>query len=213
MLLSMKKVWCFLVLLSVYSVTYAQVKNVWLNAKDEVIADSAQAVTYAVYGKLSGDSVYTFKKFDFDGILLASGSFRQDSLVEPHGQFIYYNWITPDNNYTNDSFEINGRERFIELVGNYRNGLRQGRWISYYTDKKIKQVITFDRGILHGAYQYFAPNGKLIAQGLYASGKKNGTWILNGGKQEDEYENDKLISSLKGRKLQQKQAERQRIQQ
>lgn len=206
----MKRTWCFLLLFLTYTAGFAQVKKVWLNEKDELITDSSEAVTYAVYGKLSGDSLYTFKKFDFDGVLLASGSFRQDNLVEPEGKFIYYNWITPDNNYANDGFEINGRERYVELTGNFRNGLRQGRWISYYTDKKIKQVITFEQGILHGAYRYFAPDGKLIAQGLYASGKKNGTWVLNSGKQENEYLNDELISSLKGKELRQKQVERQR---
>lgn len=207
----MKKIWFFLILLLCFTGTFAQVKTVLLNDKDEVITDSTEAVGYAVYGKITGDSLYTFKKFDFEGILLSSGFFRQDNLVEPEGQFIYYNWITPENNYTNDGFEINGRERYVELVGHFKNGLRQGRWISYYTDKKIKQVITFEQGILHGAYQYFGPDGKLVAQGLYNSGKKTGTWVLNGGKQENEYLNDELISTLKGKQLQQKKAAQQKL--
>lgn len=202
-------VFCFLFLIAGLN-AFSQVKTVFLDKDDHVTPDSALAITYAVYGKLEGDSVYTFKKLDFSGVLLTTGTFKDDSLAVPHGKFVYYNWITPRNNYTNDGFEINGKERFVEVTGNYKDGLRSGRWISFYPDGKMKQIITFSQGVVHGAYQAFNPDGSLNISGIYVAGKKNGTWTLDNGKQENEYVNDELISSLKGKQLREKQAARQK---
>lgn len=186
---------------------YSQVKSVMLDRKDQFTSDSTLAATYAVYGKLSGDSLYTFKKFDFDGILLASGSFKDDSLQVPHGKFVYYSWITPENNTVNDGYEIKGKERFVSLTGNFVDGNLQGRWISYYPQGTMKQVITYYKGIVHGAFQNFDLKGRIMTSGLYINGQKNGVWMRDGGKQEDVYDHDKLISSLRGKKLRDKQAE------
>ena len=176
-----------------------------LDGKDRITPDSSLAVTYAVFGKLAGDTVYTFKKFDFTGVLLASGSFKDDSLSVPHGKFVYYDWITPENNTVNTGFEINGRERYVQLTGAFIDGNKTGRWLTYYPDGKFKQIVTYYKGVPHGAYQYYNMNGKLMVSGLYVAGKKNGTWTLNGGKQENEYVADQLISTLKGKKLREKQ--------
>ncbi|HEY0177609.1 MAG TPA: hypothetical protein VGC08_14600, partial [Pedobacter sp.] len=145
------------------------------------------------------------------GILLTSGTFKDDSLKVPHGQFVYYDWITPANNTANQSFEINGKERFIAVTGKYLDGKRNGRWISYYPDGKMKEIVTYYQDIIHGPYQFFDMNGKIEIQGLYVAGKKSGTWMMKGGKQENEYVNDQLISSLSGKKLRDKQAQRKNV--
>jgi hypothetical protein len=186
----------------------SQVRSIMLDVQDRITVDSAEMVNYAVFGKITGDTVYTFKKFDFDGILLASGSFKDDSLKVPHGKFTYYNWITPENNMVNTGFDINGKERYVELTGVFLDGQRNGRWISFYSDGKMKQVITYHQGLAHGAYQFFNSDGKQQVAGMYIAGKKNGIWILKGGKQEDVYVRDQLISSLKGKKLRDQQATR-----
>lgn len=198
---------CFLLLFGGLS-SYAQIKTILLDGKDQLTPDSTQAVTYAVLGKITGDTVYTFKKYDFSGVLLASGSFMDDHMEIPVGKFVYYNWITPENNNRNDGFEINGKERYIELIGSYQNGRRNGRWISFYPDGKMKQIITFSQGIIHGPFKAFDSRGEEQVSGVYINGKKEGTWTLNGGKQENEYVNDQLVSTLKGKKLREKQAER-----
>lgn len=185
---------------------FSQVKSVMFDIKDVMTLDSAKAVTYAVFGKVQGDSLYTFKKFDFEGILLASGTFRDDSLQIPHGKFIYYNWITPDNNPMSYEFEINGKERYVESTGTFTNGLKTGRWATYYPNGAMKQIATYAQGVLQGAYQEFSLTGKVKVSGLFVMGKKHGTWTLDEGKQENEYVNDQLISVLKGKQLRDKQA-------
>lgn len=202
----MKPIFCCLFFLFAGLSSHSQVKSILLDKMDQITTDSTQAITYAVYGKLSGDSLYTFKKFDFNGIMLTTGSFLDDSLHIPHGTFVYYDWITPANNNANLGYDINGKERFIALTGKFIRGVKNGRWIAFYPDGKIKQILTFSQGAFNGAYEFFDTSGKLEISGLYLLGKKNGTWIMRGGRQEDEYVNDKLVSSLTGKKLRDKQA-------
>lgn len=202
----LKRLVIFCLFLMIGQKASSQVRSIMLDVHDRITLDSVEMINYAVFGKITGDSVYTFKKFDLDGILLASGSFKDDSLKVPHGKFTYYNWITPDNNMVNTGYDINGKERYVELTGSFLDGQRNGRWISFYSDGKIKQVITFYQGLAHGAYQFFGNDGKQQVAGMYIAGKKNGTWILKGGKQEDVYVRDQLISSLKGKKLRDQQA-------
>lgn len=203
----MKKIAVLLLLLFAGFNSYSQIRSVLLNNRDEIITDSAEAKYYAVYGKVAGDSLYTFKKFDFDGTLMTSGSFRDESLKIPQGKFIFYSWITPDNNPATMEYEVRGKERFIELTGVYQDGLQTGRWVSFYADGKMKQIMTFSMGIAHGAYMFYNYDGKLMVSGLFLNGKRNGTWILNSGKQENEYVNGELISTLKGKKLREKNAQ------
>jgi antitoxin component YwqK of YwqJK toxin-antitoxin module len=204
-------VFCFLLFAGSINYTYSQVKSILLDGRDRIVADSALAVNYAVFGKVEGDTVYTFKKFDFNGVLLTSGTFKDDSLQVPHGNFVYYDWITPDNNYTNLGYEINGKARFVVLSGKYINGLRVGRWLSFYADGKVKQLANYVQGALNGLYQSYDNSGKVQISGSYIRDKKQGTWTLRGGKQEDEYVDDKLISSLTGKKLRDKQAQRKNV--
>ncbi|SDZ86405.1 toxin-antitoxin system YwqK family antitoxin [Pedobacter hartonius] len=201
---------CFLFLFGGLN-AYSQVKTILLDVKDRIVTDSTKAISYAVFGKVEGDSVYTFKKFDFDGVLLTSGTFKDDSLQVPHGNFVYYEWITPDNNYQNLSYEINGRARFVALSGKYLDGLRVGKWLSFYADGKVKEMANYIMGALHGLYQLYDNDGKVQISGAYVAGKKNGTWVMKGGKQEDEYAGDKLVSSLTGKKLRDKQAQRKNV--
>lgn len=201
---------CFLFLFGALN-SYSQIKSILLDNRDRIITDSTKAVTYGVFGKITGDSVYTFKKFDFDGVLLTSGTFKDDSLQVPHGKFVYYDWVSPETNYSGQSYVANGRARFVALTGKYINGLREGKWYSFYEDGKVKQMATYVKGAMNGLYQLFNDDGKVQISGLYVANKKNGTWILKGGKQEDEYVNDQLVSSLTGKKLRDKQAQRKNV--
>lgn len=203
-----RSIFCFL-LLMIGLTSYSQVKSIMLDRAGTITQDSSMAASYAVFGKITGDTVYSFKKFDFEGILLASGSFKDDSLRVPHGNFTYYDWITPGNNPVDDSYQIKGKERFVSVTGRFIDGLQTGRWISYYPDGKMKQIVTYYKGIIHGAFQSFDMKGKPQVWGLYVSGKKQGIWMLDGGKQENIYVRDELTSSLRGKKLRDKQAQSQ----
>lgn len=176
---------------------YAQVKTVYFDIKDKVTTDSLHAASYAVYGKVSGDSLWVFKKYDMDGYIATTGSFKDELLEVPHGKFVYYDWINPNKSETGANALNTGRDRYIVLSGNFDNGLRQGKWLSYYENGEIKSVINFEKGMMQGEYKGFDDKGRIIETGQYAEDKKDGEWKFNGGLRVITFKMDQVISDVK----------------
>lgn len=186
------------VFLGYTSVGYSQVlKKIYFDAKDQLTNDSTQAVSYAIYGRVSGDEKYVVKKFDADGYLMLTGAFMDDSLKIADGKFVFYDWVSDVNTLDGTIPVQQGKERFVTITGNYVKGLKQGTWVSFYPDGKAKNVVNFKDDLFDGEFKSFNAKGVLTDSGLYSKGKKNGPWLRSGGKQVDTYENDKLISTVK----------------
>tara|TARA_Y100001936_G_scaffold253082_1_gene315693 strand:+ start:1502 stop:2479 length:978 start_codon:yes stop_codon:yes gene_type:complete len=57
------------------------------------------------------------------------------------------------------------------------NALITGQLITKYSSGKIHTIMNFNQGILHGAYEEYNIDGKLLEKGYYKNGKLNGTYI------------------------------------
>lgn len=176
---------------------FSQVKTVYYDEEeDHVIADSTQAASYAIYGKLTGDSVFTFKKYDADGYVMVTGAFKDDSLQVPHGKFVYYDWVDQITTLGNTLPVADGKDRYILLTGNYKDGKREGRWLTFYPNGSLKSVVTFVDNVLNGESKSFDTKGRLQTSGNFLSGKKTGEWISSGGRKIELYEDGKLLSTV-----------------
>lgn len=195
--LSMRKSFIIILFVLFSLCGYGQVRTVYFDVKDKVTTDSTKANSYAIYGKISGDSLWVFKKYDRDGYLLVTGSFKDDLLSIAQGKFVYYNWINPNESFSNAATLSQGKERYIVQSGNYDQGLRQGKWFSYYESGEIRNVVVFNTGVMSGEFKFFDENGKLQESGQFMNDKKQGTWILSGGLKVVNYENDQVISVVK----------------
>lgn len=193
----MKRLFLLLVFTSCYFFSNAQIKTLYFNEDDQVISDSTQAVSYALLGRVTGDSVYTVKKFDADGYMMMTGSYKDDSLQVPHGSFVYYDWVELVSPLGNTLLPANGKERYISLKGSFKNGLRDGRWITYYQNNSIKDVIHYKNNLMNGEYRNFNYKGNLETVGNFVNNKREGTWSLNGGRVVSQYKNDKVISTVR----------------
>lgn len=198
----MKKILVFLVLLMSAAASMAQVKTVYFNEEDEIVKDSTEAVSYALVGRVTGDTVYTVKKFDADGYMMMTGAYKDDEFKVPHGDFVYYDWVEAISPLGNYVVPPGGKERFINLKGTFRNGLREGRWIAYYQSGSIKDVINYKNNLMHGEYRNFDYKGNLETLGNFVNNKKEGTWITKGGRVTYVFKNDKVISTTKKSKKQ-----------
>ena len=192
----MNKIFIFLLFVLCSFNGFGQVKSVFFDAEDKVTADSTKANSYAIYGKVTGGNVYVFKKYDLDGYLMVTGSFKDDGLTIPHGKFVYYDWINPYDSFTNQETVARGKERYITLSGTFENGLREGLWINYYVNGDVKEVANYKKNLLNGEYKSFEANGNLKDSGHFVNNKKEGEWQLKGGLQVVKYENDKVISTV-----------------
>ena len=175
---------------------FSQVKTIYFDAEDHVIGDSTQAISYAIFGKLTGDSVYTFKKYDADGYVMVTGAFKDDSLQVAHGKFIYYDWVDQLSTLGSTLPVADGKDRYILTTGRFNDGKREGRWLSFYPNGGLKSVVTFVDNVLNGESKSFDTKGKLQTSGNFVDGKKDGQWISSGGRKIVQYENGKLLSTV-----------------
>jgi antitoxin component YwqK of YwqJK toxin-antitoxin module len=69
----------------------------------------------------------------------------------------------------------------LEDKKKYYKGWPKECQLNYYdnTRKKVKEVIPYENGVLHGQYFMFLENGQLFIRGQYQNGKKIGLWIEN----------------------------------
>jgi antitoxin component YwqK of YwqJK toxin-antitoxin module len=177
--------------------SYSQIKTVYYDEEDHVIADSTQASSYAIFGKVTGESVYTYKKYDADGYVMVTGAFSDDSLKVAEGKFVYYDWADDLSVLGTTGIPANGKERYIAVTGNYKQGKKSGKWLTFYPDGSLKNVVTFNNDVMNGEFKYFDSKGRLQTYGNYLNGKKNGEWVSSAGRKIEQYSNDRVLSTVK----------------
>ena len=78
--------------------------------------------------------------------------------------------------YSNDYLISREKINFTDA-----SGLKQGEWLDFYPDGKIKTERNYRDDLLHGYYKEYDEKGKLLVTLLYDSGKVTGTNIDNTG--------------------------------
>ena len=91
---------------------FSQAKPIYFNG-NRITTDAERATSYGVYGKLSGENLWTLKRYDLYDNLMLSGSYKDEQLTIPHGKFIFYGSIFDynDENFTN--FKNAKTDRYI----------------------------------------------------------------------------------------------------
>lgn len=72
------------------------------------------------------------------------------------------------------SFYLNGN---LKEKGNFRTGLKNGEWITWYESGKIKEINTWKKGIRSTTCIY-NPGGELVSKTSYRNGKQSGYQFL-----------------------------------
>ncbi len=110
-----------------------------------------RSVAYYKYGLLSGKS----KKYNYrNGQLISEQNYKiikEDGKNKSvlNGKEIYY---------------FNGL--FINYVGKYKNGLKEGKWKKYYRNtKKLDNVINYKKGLQYGKFTYYYASGTIKKEG------------------------------------------------
>ena len=152
---------------------------------------STYATSFAIYGKLSNDSIYVYKRYDIYNNLMITGSFKDEDLSIPHGKFTFYSDVETFNETNYSSFPYTDKNIFVAEVGTYEDGLSVGRWQTYYPDGKPFAVVNFEKGLKQGEFVVYDKNGKVETLGNYIDDKKEGEWLLKRGKKKVFYVNDK----------------------
>lgn len=67
----------------------------------------------------------------------------------------------------------------LKIEGTFKNGLRDGKWTSYYDNGNIWTVNNYLEDANHGEYFMYNQDGSLKLQGFYEHGEETGVWIIN----------------------------------
>jgi len=95
-------------------------------------------------------------------------------------------------------FSITVNEDEIKSEGNYRNGKKEGLWVSWYRGGEKASEGNYRNGKKEGLWISWNYNGQKLDEGNYRNGKLEGLWIIwwnNGRKWEERnYRNGELIN-------------------
>ena len=90
---------------------------------------------------------------------------------------LYYNngKIEYEGEFLNDKFEGNGKyiyedERYY--IGQFKNGLKEGKDTLYYKNGNIEYVVNFKEGMYHGKGNEYDKNGNIINEGEWNNDNK-----------------------------------------
>lgn len=101
-----------------------------------------------------------------------------------------------DGKILHGKYSSNYLNNALKEKGIYKKGLKVGRWIKWYSDGKIMEIVNWKNGKRHGVYKYFDDKGMLVTEANYTKGKLNGKVISYlGGKQVSikKYRNDREL--------------------
>jgi len=76
----------------------------------------------------------------------------------------------------NGSFSIYNEKDFPVIIGQFKDGKRDGRWLMYWENGNLRNVINYNSGIINGFYSSFYESGIIESKGEYLNGKENGNW-------------------------------------
>jgi antitoxin component YwqK of YwqJK toxin-antitoxin module len=151
---------------------FAQTYKVYINPKGETSNDPKSAISYVLIKKIE-DSVYLARQFDMHDTLVVQGTYKDSLMTIPNGRFFYYHKYRI--NYKPSQYV--DTNSYLKYTGYFLNGVKTGKWIEY-ADRYTKYcTYTFENNKLNGLYQsYNYRTGKLLLQGNYVEGKKEGEW-------------------------------------
>ncbi|WP_316784180.1 hypothetical protein [Pedobacter frigiditerrae] len=184
----MKKILLLLFLITGFIKVNAQIKPVYFYG-DKVTSNKNKATSYAIYGKLSDQDIWMFKRYDLNDNLLQTGSYNDEMLTIPHGKFIFYTGVVDYNNINRTRYDLKGKARFKSQEGDFVNGKEEGNWFTYYPDGNVSSYMEFKGGLANGAYKEYDKYGDVTLSGNFLNNEKHGEWISENRTRIDTFEN------------------------
>tara|TARA_B100000700_G_C14918635_1_gene795952 strand:+ start:131 stop:784 length:654 start_codon:yes stop_codon:yes gene_type:complete len=115
----------------------------------------------------------------FIPVILCCNNLVQDVIERyPDGSYKYVKLYKKINSNEKLIMEKSyySNQQLKELI-NYKDGIRQGSYITYYQNGQINLKANFENGLYHGEWFTYYKNGQIYYKENYNSGQKNGEFI------------------------------------
>lgn len=140
---------------------------------------------FTLTGEVSGAKIYSGGKIIGEGIVDAEGR-RQG----PWKEYYETGELRSEGKYKNGGREgdwlfyyPNGKE---EQRGTYHKGKPEGNWKWTYVNGQTWREEVFYDGLEEGMAVEYSDSGKVVAKGNYASGEREGEWLMDLGDDREE---------------------------
>lgn len=109
------------------------------------------------------------EEYDQRGNLSFQGGYLKDLPVGTHRWFNQKGQVIKSETY--DIYGILESEGIVNP-----DGSKNGKWIEYYPDKKVKSQGNYKNDLKDGLWSFYFDNGKIQQQGNYSNGRMTGNW-------------------------------------
>jgi len=124
--------------------------------------------------------------------------YHKDKVVKPRINR-YYIWYRAndikttrggyDGKLIHGDYTVFYHDKSLKEKGKVRKGQKKGRWIRWYANGEIYEIMHWKKGQQHGVFEVFNEKGELVLKGKNYKGKVNGKLIT--------YLNSKIVSVKK----------------
>ncbi len=157
----------------VYSI-HLQGQRKFINKYSDLLEQGSTLVKSGynfTFEKIDG-STYLYKKYYPDTKTMTHyATFDTKKMSRFNG--LYQEWYDDGTLIIKGNYVKHKKEGFwLEhgLQGEYKNGLREGKWTSSEKDGKSSQEINFKDGKIHGDYIFYDSTGTITAHEIYLNG-------------------------------------------
>jgi antitoxin component YwqK of YwqJK toxin-antitoxin module len=186
----------------IVKVSFGQAEKAYIT-KDGKFGDNPKsAVSYVIIEKLAGDSAYSAVQYDMRDTIVFSGFYKDERLSIPNGKFIYYQ----KNQIQKKGGRIISNPRadtlnHVEMTGYIINGKRQGRWVQYASNGRIKAAYTFENDKANGPFiNIYGGSSQYRAEGTMVDDMVEGKFLVYNVDsllvEESNYVHDKMIDHI-----------------
>ena len=116
------------------------------------------------------DSVSLKNEYDENGILVFSGTYKNEIPVGIHRYF------NKEGDVINSYIYNEKGKKISEGIVN-QNGSREGSWKMYYESGNLRAVGNYLNNYENGSWNYYYEDGKIEQEGTYRNGKYSGKWV------------------------------------
>jgi uncharacterized protein YdeI (BOF family) len=161
--------------LLVVTMSSAQSSKVFYGDRGPVL-DSSKAQFYIVTDRIS-DTVWVAKQYAMDNTIMMEGTYKDQSLDIPNGNFVYYEKIASLGSKIKGTAP--GVVNYVKTRGEFRNGAKDGRWTEYFFDGRTQVINTYKNDLLDGLYEnYYQDDTTVSVRGNYINDKREGYWYV-----------------------------------
>jgi antitoxin component YwqK of YwqJK toxin-antitoxin module len=135
------KYFYLLLFCSIIHPAWGQLKKVYVDKNNNFITNPAKASSFFLIEKLD-DTSDQANQYNLNNRLMVKGYYKDSSLSIPQGKFKFYfeKNKTKKNSETISNIDTN---IYVQTIGYYINGKKEGKWYSYEPDGKKLSETTF----------------------------------------------------------------------